>query len=185
MTSPGSPVLNDANADTRSTLLNTSSYATTVVPPDLISQYEINSYYHGVSKDPPKLMWRSDFDVTPFRMPKVGERFFKPYRKTAFGIFNTRLNDVWDSVAPRILTLFKNHGIKYAALSTARFLTVNEDNGERTWGPLTIWIAVHPNTTNAAAVRDVTPEILQVLTDAQVHGAVVEWYEGTVERLVE
>ena len=47
-------------------------------------------------------------------------------------------------------------------------------------------IAVHPNTNNARAVRDATPDdILHILSlnDAQVTGAVVEWYEGTVERL--
>lgn len=59
-------------------------------------------------------------------------------------------------------------------------MTVNEDDGTETWGPFTVWIAVHPNTTKAAAVRDITPDILQVLNDAQVYGAVVEWYEGTV-----
>ena len=47
-----------------------------------------------------------------------------------------------------------------------------------------MWIAVHPDTTNARAVRDATPDdIVHILNDAQVTGAVVEWYEGTVEGL--
>lgn len=129
-------------------------------------------------------MWRSDFENVRFRMPQAGERFFTPYPKTAFGVFNTHLNAVWDStVAPLILGLFKARGLKHTALKTARFLTINEEDGEETWSPTTVWIAVRPNTTNAAAVRDVTPDILQILNDAQVYGAVVEWYEGTVESL--
>ena len=173
-TSPPSPTF-PGSAVTR---LSTSSTATTVVAPDLISEYESTFYYHGLSEDPPKLMWRSDLDTNPFPMPQVGERFVKPPSKTAFGIFNSRLNEVWDStVAPRIIALLKTHGIKRSVLKTARFLTVDEDAGTETWGPDTIWIAVHPNTTKAADVRDVTPNILQILNDAQVHGAVVEFYE--------
>ncbi|TEB15055.1 hypothetical protein FA13DRAFT_1823087 [Coprinellus micaceus] len=165
-TFPGSPVLSDV--DTLFSRLSASSTATTVVAPDLISEYESNFYYHGLSEDPPKLMWRSDLDTNPFPMPKVGGRFVKPPSKTAFGIFNKRLNVVWDStVAPRIIALLKTHGIKRSVLKTARFLIVNEDAGTETWGPDTIWIAVHPNTTKAA----------------EVHGAVVEFYEGAVESL--
>lgn len=173
---PGSPVLSDANSS--------SSSALTVVAPDMISQFEINFWYHGVSTDPPKLLWRSDFDTNPFRTPQVGERFFKLHPKTAHGVFETRLNDVWaTTVAPRILDWFKKCGIQYSSLKTARFLIVDEEENEETWSPITIWIAVRPNTTTAAAVRDATPGILQILNDAQVHGATVEWYEGTVERL--
>ncbi|KAL1940216.1 hypothetical protein VTO73DRAFT_9168 [Trametes versicolor] len=179
----GSPVLSDA--DTLFSQPNASSTATTVVALDLISQYESNFYYRGLSEDPPKLMWRSDLDTNPFPMPEAGEHFVKPPSKTAFGIFNTHLNKVWDStVAPRIIALLKTHGIKRSVLKTARFLIVDEDAGTERWGPDTIWIAVHPNTTKAADARDVTPAILQILNDAQVYGAVVEWYEGAVKSLV-
>ena len=173
-----------SDSDTLFSQLSSISSATTIIAPDLMSQFEINFWYHGLSENPPKLMWRSDFETNPFRMPKVGEHFFKPHPKTAFGVFNTRLNQVWDStIAPRILDLLKARGLKRSALKTARFLTVNEEDGTETWSPTTVWIAVHPKTTNAAAVRDVTPDVLQILNDAQVYGAVVEWYEGTVERL--
>lgn len=179
----GSPVLRDA--DTLFSQPSASSTATTVVALDLISQYESNFYYRGLSEDPPKLMWRSDLDTNPFPMPEAGEHFVNPPSKTAFGIFNMRLNKVWDStVAPRIIALLKTHGIKRSVLKTARFLIVDEDAGTERWGPDTIWIAVHPNTTKAADARDVTPAILQILNDAQVYGAVVEWYEGAVESLV-
>jgi len=76
----------------------------------------------------------------------------------------------------------KAHGLKYSALKTVRFSTV-EDGKEETFGPVVVWIAVRPNTTNAGAVHDATPDILHILADFQITDVVVEWYEGSVERL--
>ncbi|KAH9004113.1 hypothetical protein EDB86DRAFT_3062455 [Lactarius hatsudake] len=124
-------------------------------------------WYHGISGNPPKLMW---------------PRFFKIPNKTAHGVFDTPLNAVWGTVAPQILESMKAHGLKYSALKTVRFSTV-EDGKEETFGPVVVWIAVRPNTTNAGAVRDATPDILHILADFQITDVVVEWYEGSVERL--
>lgn len=71
----------------------------------------------------------------------------------------------------------KNRGLKYSAIKTVRFSIV-EDGGEETFGPIVIWIAVRPKTTNAGAVRDATPDIFDILTASQITGVVVEWYEG-------
>ncbi|KAI0697819.1 hypothetical protein C8T65DRAFT_661425 [Cerioporus squamosus] len=100
-------------------------------------------------------------------------------RSTLYGV----LNAVWSTVAPRIIASMKARGIKYSALSTVRFSTV-EDGKEETLGPVVVWIAVRPNTTTAEAVRDATPDILQILADFQITDVVVEWYEGSVKRLV-
>jgi hypothetical protein len=141
-------------------------------------------WYNGISSDPPSLLWRSDLEDNPFPVPAVGDRFPKIPTKTAYGAFNTPLSDVWDAtVAPQIIDSMKTHNIKYSALQTARFGTVFEENGEEILGPVVLWIAVHPNTTNAGAVRDFTPNVLHILNDAKITGVVVEWIEGTVERL--
>ena len=164
--------------------LSNDSDARTIVAPDLISKYEMNFWYHGVSGNPPKLMWRSDLKTNPFPIPPPGTNFFKIPTKTANGVFNTPLNDVWDdTVAPRILASMKAHGLKYSALKTARFSTV-EDGKDETLGPIVVWIAVRPNTTNAGAVRDATPDILHILADVHITDVVVEWYEASVVRLV-
>jgi hypothetical protein len=181
-TSPTSPAL--SKAETLYSELSNDSDARTVVAPDLISKYEMNFWYHGVSGNPPKLMWRSDLETNPFPIPSPGTNFFKIPTKTAHGVFNTPLNDVWDdTVAPRILASMKAHGLKYSALKTARFSTV-EDGKDETLGPIVVWIAVRPNTTNAGAVRDATPDILHILADVQITDVVVEWYEASVVRLV-
>ena len=179
---PTSPGVSEA--DTVFSQFTSYSEAMTVVAPDLVSPYEMRFFYNGISSDPPRLLWRSDLETNPFPVPAVGDRFPKIPTKTAYGAFNTPLSDVWDdTVAPRIIASMKTYNIKYSALQTARFGTVFEENGEEVFGPVVVWIAVHPNTTNAGAVRDFTPNVLHILNDAQITGVVVEWIEGTVERL--
>ncbi|KAH9042942.1 hypothetical protein EDB83DRAFT_2507572 [Lactarius deliciosus] len=181
-TSPTSPTISEA--DTLYSQLSNDSDALTVVAPALISKFEMHYWYHGISGNPPKLMWRSDLEANPFPIPALGARFFKIPNKTAHGVFNTPLNAVWGTVAPQILESMKAHGLKYSALKTVRFSTI-EDGKEETFGPVVVWIAVRPNTTNAGAVRDATPDILHILADFQITDVVVEWYEGSVERLAD
>ena len=180
---PASPTLSKSEA--LYSELSNDSDARTVVAPNLISKYEENFWYHGISGNPPKLMWRSDLETNPFPVPPPGTNFFKIPTKTVHGVFNTPLNAVWhDTVAPRILASIKARGLKYSALQTARFSTDGKDETEPR-GPVVVWIAVHPNTTSAAAVRDATPDILRILADAQITDVVVEWYEASVVRLVD
>ncbi|KAI0044593.1 hypothetical protein FA95DRAFT_1574345 [Auriscalpium vulgare] len=171
-----------SEAETLYLELSNDSDARTVVAPDVISKYEMKFWYHGISGDPPELMWRSDLETNPFPVPPPGTNFFKIPAKNAHGVFNTPLNDVWDTVAPRILASMKAYGLKYSALKTVRFSTVeygkDSDDESETFGPVVVWIAVRPNTTSAAAVRDATPDILHILADAQITDVVVEWYEG-------
>lgn len=179
-TFPTSPTISEA--ETLYSQLSNDSDALTVVAPDLISKYEMHFWYHGISADPPELLWRSDIETNPFPIPPPGTRFSKIPTKSARGVFNRPLNAVWDTVAPQILASMKASGLQYSALSTVRFVIV-EDGKEDTFGPVVVWIAVPPKTTNAGAVRDATPDILRILADAQITGVVVEWYEGVVQRL--
>ena len=123
-------------------------------------------------------------ETNPFPFPPPGTKFSKLPAKTVHGIFKTPLNDVWGDVAPQILASMKARGLKYSALQAVRFSTVEDGKDEdETFGPIVIWIAVRPNTTNARTVRDATPDILRILADAQITGVVVEWYEASVVRL--
>ncbi|KAL6298522.1 hypothetical protein BKA93DRAFT_820354 [Sparassis latifolia] len=178
-TFPTSPTISEA--DTIFSQLSNDSDALTVIAPALISKFEMKYWYHDISGNPPELMWCSDLETNPFPIPALGARFFKIPQKTAHGVFNTPLNAAWGTVTPQILASMKDRGLKYSALKTACFSTV--EDGKKTFGPVVVWIAVHPNTTNAEAVRDATPDILQILADFQITDVVVEWYEGSVERL--
>ena len=111
---PTSPVVSET--ETLFSQLSTNSAALTVVAPDLISEFEMNFWYHGISGKPPKLMYRSDLETNHFPIPQPGDRFFRIPTKTAYGVFCTPLNEVWDTtVAPRIRGLMKARGVKYSS----------------------------------------------------------------------
>ncbi|EAU82252.1 hypothetical protein CC1G_12040 [Coprinopsis cinerea okayama7 len=187
--------------------------ARTVLPPDLLSKYEKAMWYHGLSSSPPQLLYRSDLEGNPFPIPPPGTAFEKVPYKIAHGVFDTPLNRVWGSVAPQIIGLLKDRGVKVTTLNVARFETVETietaiedgEGGETTegdergeggaegilegrrgrLGPPVVWIAVKPDTTDARGVRDATTDILRILADAQVTDVVVEWYEAEIMRLVD
>ncbi|KAH7887054.1 hypothetical protein F5I97DRAFT_1936606 [Phlebopus sp. FC_14] len=104
------------------------------------------TYYHGISPDPPELLYRSDLLSNPFPKP-VGRLHHLP-TKTVYGVFNTSLNAVWDTVAPQIRDLLKDRKIRYSAIQTARFVTHGEDKKD-SLGPV-----------NA---HDASPDILALL----------------------
>jgi hypothetical protein len=172
--SPVSPILSDA-----STAFSAPSTAT-AAGPYVISDWEKTTYYHGISLNPPKLLYRSDLQTNPFPIPKG--RFPHYSTKTVYGVFNSPLNDVWDDVAPQICKILKARGIRYSAVKAARFVSHGEDEKD-SLGPIVIWIATHPTTTTAENAHDVSPDILSLLEANGVGGAVVEWYEGAIEKL--
>ena len=81
-------------------------------------------------------------------------------------------------------TPLKSRGIRYSAVKAARFTTTfNETGKDSPLSPIVIWIAIHPGTTTAENAYDASPAILEILETYQVKGAVVQWYEGVVEKL--
>jgi len=171
-------------SDTPTIMSQSSSQSgTTAVPQHLVSPFEKIHFYHGISDNPPELFYRSDLKTNPFNIiHKDGYHSELPV-KTAQGVFDTALNPIWRStVAPAIIALLKARSIRRSVLKVARFSTPDED-GKDVLGPIVIWIALHPNTTTPEACRDVSPDILNILETNGVHGAVVHWYEGSVEQL--
>ncbi|KAJ8517849.1 hypothetical protein ONZ45_g5000 [Pleurotus djamor] len=161
------------------------SDAHTVIAPDLISEFESYFWYHGISGDPPKLLWRSDLETNPFSIPAPETHFIKIPIKSIHGVFGTRLNAVWCYVAPQILDLLKDRAIRYSSLTTARFAIVEDGKEEKErFGPIVVWIGVPPNSASVTTLGDATPAILRIHNDAQVTDVVVEWYEEVVQKPV-
>ena len=179
--SPSSPTMSDTS--TLFSRLSVDTDISTIVAPHLVSKFERVHYYHGISPDPPELLYRSNLESNPFPVVPPGARFFQIPIKTAEGVFNTPLNPVWPIVAPKIIHLMKKRNIRYSVLKTARFSVLDED-GKKTLGPIVIWIALHPHTTSAETARNTSPDILHILEEFDVKGAVVEWYEGVIEKFV-
>ncbi|KAI5992793.1 hypothetical protein EDD15DRAFT_977080 [Pisolithus albus] len=152
---------------------------TTAVAPYDLSDWERTTYYHGISRDPPKLIYRSDLLDNPFPKP-VGSHHHLP-TKSIHGVFGTPLNPVWHTVGPQICGVLKARNIRFSSIDTARFVTHGEDNKD-SLGPIVIWISAPPNTA-AKDAHDASQDILAILESNGVKGAVVEWCEGVVVRL--
>ena len=156
---------------------------TPAVEPDLVSPFEKVNSYHGISDDPPELLYRSDLATNPFVIPE-GSRVTIP-EKTVHGAFDATLNPIWrNTIAPSIIALLKEEKrcIRLSTLMAVRFST-SDENGHPVVGPIVIWISVHPNTTTAVACRDASPDILRILESHGVNGVVVDWYEAAIEWL--
>lgn len=176
--SPASPTFSDTS--TAFSALSIDSTAT-VENPTLISEYERITYFHGTSLDPPELLYRSDLLTNPFPLPKGGRHVATP-TKTAYGVFKTVLNPVWHDVAPQICNYLKSCGIRYSMVLPVRIFTHAED-GKGSLGPIVLWMATHPGTTTAQDAHDASPHIISLLEKVGVEGAVLEWFEGSIERL--
>ena len=152
--------------------------------PDLVSEFERVHFYTGLSDNPPELLHRSDLLTNPFVIPS-GRHSSIP-QKTAHGVFDPILKAIWrNTIAPEIIALLKdaNRGIHVSTILPVRFSTPDEDEKD-VFGPIVIWISVHPNTTTAEACRDANPEILRILESHNIKDAAVHWIEGSVERMV-
>ncbi|KAF8884633.1 hypothetical protein BD779DRAFT_1536189 [Infundibulicybe gibba] len=161
----------------------------TIVSPYAPDEYERAAYYNGITgygDGDPELVYRSDFLTTPF--PKPEGRFGYIPVKSAYGVFDTPLNNVWDAVGPQIKDLIKSRGVNWSSIDPARFFTHSpeEDQGttkDGTLGPVVIWVGVIPGSTSADTAHEVSQEILALLLKSGVRDAVLEWREAVPARL--
>ena len=180
---PGSPAVTITMASNLSALIPASdATAVSVHGPD---EYERTSYYNGITGDAdhPDLVYRSDFLTTPFPKP-IGRHAHLPI-KSLCGVFDTPLNGVWDAVGPKIRDLIKARKINWSSIDPARFFThtpLGED-AKGSLGPIVIWIGVIPGSTSPNTAHNVSQEILTLLRESGVDGAVVEWREAVPRRL--
>ncbi|KAJ7484702.1 hypothetical protein FB451DRAFT_1169725 [Mycena latifolia] len=156
----------------------------TVVSPHTPDEYEKKTYYNGITgdSDHPKLVYRSDFLTTPF--PKPDGRYAHIPVKSLRGVYNTPLNDVWETVGPKIMDLLISRKINLSSVDPARFYTHStpgeEENGRL--GPVVIWVGVSSSTSSDTA-HEVSEEIIALLQEHGVKDTVVEWREAVLQRL--
>lgn len=149
------------------------------------TDYERITYYNGVAgdSDHPELVYRSDFLTAPFNKPSG--RYAHIPLKSIYGVYDTPLNGVWDTVGPKTADLITNRKIDWLSIDPARFFTHatpgEEEKGRL--GPVVIWIGVTPGSTSSNTAHEVSQEILSLLREHGVEDTVVEWREGVLQRM--
>jgi hypothetical protein len=156
---------------------------TTVISQHTPSKYERAIYYNGSTgdSDHPELIYRSDF-LTPF--PKPNGRFVHIPVKTLHGVYGTPLRGVWETVGPKIVETLTTWKINWSSVDPVRFFTHPTPGEEEkgSLGPVVIWVGVLPRSTSSNTAHEVSQEILALLQEHGVKGAVVEWHEAVLQR---
>jgi hypothetical protein len=158
---------------------------TTVVSQHTPTDYERTTYYNGITGDGdhPELVYRSDFLTTPF--PKPVGRFAHIPVKSLRGVYDTPLNDVWESVGPKIVELITARKLNWSSVDPARFFTHATPGEEKkgSLGPVVIWLGVLPGSTSSDTAHEVSQEIFTLLQEHGVKDVVVQWREAVLQRL--
>ncbi|KZP20221.1 hypothetical protein FIBSPDRAFT_911188 [Athelia psychrophila] len=127
----------------------------TIVSQYTPDKYKKTSYYNGITGDDNhlELVYRSDFLTTLFSKP-IGRLTHIPV-KSLHGVFETPLNDGWDTM-PEICDLIKAQKINWSFMDPARFFThellVKEEKGSLS--PVIIWVGVIPGSTSSNTTHE-------------------------------
>lgn len=183
--SPKSP--RSSSSPNQSTLSNLAAASeATLISKYSPDEYEKTTYYNGITGNGshPPLVYRSDFLTTPFPKPGAGRHAPIPV-KTLRGVFDTPLNEVWDTVGPQIRDLIKAHKIQWSSIDPARFFTHTPlgEKGKGSLGPVVVWVGVLPGSTSPDTAHDVSQQILTLLRKNGAEDVVVEWREAVPQRL--
>ncbi|KAF8165138.1 hypothetical protein B0H34DRAFT_780108 [Crassisporium funariophilum] len=85
-------------------------------------------YYAGISLTPPKLVYRTGGEKTPWVMPKGQEAYRR--LKQARGVFGHKLNALWN-----------DDNVVWTSIDVVRFVTDGDEDGdEKIRGPVVIWV---------------------------------------------
>ncbi|KAH8119367.1 hypothetical protein DFH11DRAFT_1686263 [Phellopilus nigrolimitatus] len=148
-------------------------------PPHFVSKDEGMFYYSGISPSPPKLVYRTGLLTTPWVKPKGPEAYRK--LKQIRGVFNHRLNDVWEDLGPQVRDLLNVQRISWTSIDVARFITDGESDAAIV-GPVVLWIGVRPGSLEGAPAFSSGAEILEILKSFGIEDVEVEYRESLYMR---
>ena len=133
-------------------------------------------YYAGISPTPPKLVYRTGSDRTPWVQPK-GQEAYRRF-KQARGVFGHKLNAIWnDNVGPKVRDLLIAQNVAWTSIDVVRFVT-DGDRDEKIKGPVVIWVGVVPDLLNSDDAFDSSSGILELLEANGVNDVEVEYRES-------
>lgn len=173
------------------TTISSLGVGTTAVSEHAPSAYERTCYYNGINGEGirgPKLIYRSNYRTTPFVMPTG--RWAYPPVKSVYGVFDTPLNKIWNSIRDEVRAIVKAAVPDYSSIDVAQFYThgpdgfVHNPDGVKdggSMGPVTIWVSA-PGSTSADIAHDASQQILALLSENDISDVVVEWREAYIVR---
>ncbi|EIN13897.1 hypothetical protein PUNSTDRAFT_23867, partial [Punctularia strigosozonata HHB-11173 SS5] len=130
--------------------------------------------YSGISPSPPKLVY-TGLLTTPWVKPQGPEAYRK--LKQVRGVFNHRVNDVWEDLGPQVRDLLNVQRISWTSVDVARFITDGESD-KAIVGPVVLWIGVRPGSLEGAPAFSSGAEILEILKSFGIEDVKVEYRES-------
>ena len=146
--------------------------------PDTISKVEATLYYAGISRSPPKLVYRTLKD--PFVMPKEPEA----YRRLKYlcPVYGHKLGDKWEDVCLKIRDLLDKEKVRFSTIDVVRFRTVPDQQIPAATSPVVIWIGVIPDSLADGDARKSANAILALLEDEGIIDVDIEFRESVFRR---
>ncbi|KAH7890436.1 hypothetical protein F5I97DRAFT_1922768 [Phlebopus sp. FC_14] len=131
------------------------------VPPYAISKFEATFYYAGISRSPPKLVYRTSKD--PFVMPKGPEAYRR--LKYLYPVYDHELGDKWEDVCPKVRDLLDKQQVRFSTIDLVRFRTVPNQQTPDVISPVVIWVGVLPDSLAGEDAFNSANAILALLED--------------------
>lgn len=103
-------------------------------PPYVISKLEAAFFYAGISRSPPKLVYRTSkgFFVIP-KGPEAYRRLKHPYP-----VYNHELGDKWKDVGPKVRDLLDKQQVRFSIIDLVRFRAVPDQQTPAVISPVVI-----------------------------------------------
>ena len=89
----------------------------------------------------------------------------------------------WRALAPEIAKILKERKIPWGALHGVRFGSSSGQHTEMFFSPTVVWIAAAPDSISVEDAHNASLDVLTIIEQKGIKGAVVEWFEATVKRL--
>jgi hypothetical protein len=147
-------------------------------PPYVISKAEATFYYAGISRSPPKLVYRTSRD--PFVMSKGPEAYRR--LKHLYPVYDHKLGDKWEDVRPKVRDLLDKQQVRFSTIDLVRFRTVPDQLTPAVISPVVIWVGVLPDSLASEDAFNSANVILALLEDEGITAVDIEFRESVFRR---
>ena len=151
-------------------------------PPHVVSKVEAAFYYAGISRSPPKLVYRTSKDSFVMPMPKGPEAYRR--LKHLYPVYDHKLGDKWEDVRPKVRDLLDKHQVRFSIIDLVRFRTVPDQETPAAISPVVIWVGVLPDSLAGEDAFNSANAILALLEDEGIAAVDVEFRESVFRRSV-